>query len=54
LSRGLVGPRLGAAHVTRFLVEHVAPGLGPVAVRLQLGEMARYTGIEDRSNYPLV
>jgi len=47
------GASLGAAHVTRFLVEHVAPGLGTAAVRLQLGEMARYTGIEDRSIDPL-
>jgi subtilisin family serine protease len=50
----LGGASLGAAHVTRFLVEHVAPGLGTVAVRLQLGEMAQYTGIEERSIYPLV
>jgi subtilisin family serine protease len=44
----LGGASLGAAHVTRFLVEHIAPGLGTVAVRVELGKMARYTGIEVR------
>lgn len=50
----LGGASLGAAHVTRFLVEHIAPGSGAVAVRVQLAEMARYTGIESRSIYPVV
>lgn len=42
----LGGASLGAAHVTRFLVEHLVPGLGAAAVRAQLSVMARHTGIE--------
>ena len=46
----LGGASLGAAHVTRFLIEHVAPGLDAVAVRAQLSAVARYSGVEARSN----
>ena len=44
----LGGASLGAAHVTRFLAENVAPGLDAAAVRTQLSAMARYTGVENR------
>jgi subtilisin family serine protease len=40
------GASLGAAHLTRFLVDRVAPGSGVTAVRAQLCKMARYHGIE--------
>ena len=45
----LGGASLGAAHVTRFLGAHIAPGLEAVAVRTQLRAASRYTGVEDRS-----
>ena len=44
----LGGASLGAAHVTRFLVEHAAPGQDAAAVRSRLRSMARHTGIEAR------
>ena len=43
------GASLGAAHLTRFLVDRVAPGSGVTAVRARLRAMARYHGIEVRS-----
>jgi len=43
------GASLGAAHLTRFLVERIPPGSALVAVRAQLNAMARYRGIESRS-----
>ncbi len=45
----LGGASLGAAHLTRFLVERVAPGSEINAVRTQLLTMARYRGIERRA-----
>jgi hypothetical protein len=45
-SSGRCGASLGAAHLTRFLVEHIAPGSGITAVRSQLRQMARYHGRE--------
>jgi Subtilase family len=43
------GASLGAAHLTRFLVDRVAPGSDVTAVRAQLRGLARYHGIETRS-----
>jgi hypothetical protein len=42
------GASLGAAHVTRFLVEHTVPGQAAAAVRSQLQSLARHIGIEAR------
>lgn len=42
------GASLGAAHVTRFLVEHVSPGPDIFRVRAHLCAMARYAGVETR------
>jgi hypothetical protein len=44
------GASIGAAHVTRFLIEQVVPGLGAADVRVQLGAKARYTGVERRDS----
>lgn len=43
------GASLGAAHLTRFLVDRVAPGSDVTAVRTELRAMARYHGIERRA-----
>lgn len=42
------GASLGAAHLTRFLVDRVAPGSDLTAVRAELCSLARYHGIERR------
>ncbi len=47
----LGGASLGAAHVTGFIVKHVAPGSEAVRVRSQLIAMARYRGAERVANY---
>jgi hypothetical protein len=43
------GASLGAAHLTRFLVDRVAPGSDVTAVRAELRAMARYHGVETKS-----
>jgi len=43
------GASLGAAHLTRFLVDRVEPGSDVTAIRAQLCAMARYHGIETKS-----
>lgn len=43
------GASLGAAHLTRFLVERIEPGSEVTAVRAQLRAMARYRGIETKT-----
>ena len=40
------GASLGAAHVTRFIVDRVSPEANEVSVRMQLSALARYRGIE--------
>ena len=45
----LGGASLGAAHLTRFLAERIAPGSEIAAVRTQLCAMARYRGIETKA-----
>jgi hypothetical protein len=48
------GASFGAAHLTRFLVDRVAPGSDVTAVRARLRAMARYRGIEAKSNGPKI
>jgi subtilisin family serine protease len=43
------GASLGAAHLTRLVLERIAPGSDVSAVRTQLRALARYRGIEDRT-----
>jgi hypothetical protein len=51
-SARLGGASIGAAHLTRFLVERVVPGSDVTSVRAQLRAMARYRGIERKSGGP--
>jgi Subtilase family len=43
------GASVGAAHLTRFVVEQIAPGSDVSAIRTQLRALARYRGTEDRT-----
>lgn len=43
------GASFGAAHLTRFLIERIAPGSEVGIVRAQLQALARYQGIERKS-----
>jgi hypothetical protein len=44
------GASVGAAHLTRFLMDRVAPGSDVTAVRAELRAMARYHGVETKSS----
>lgn len=46
--RSARGASIGAAHVTRFLIRHTAPGESGVALRSRLRELARHLGPERR------
>ncbi len=49
VSRHQGGASLGAAHLTRFLVERIRPGSDVTAIHAGLCALARYRGIEART-----